>query len=46
MPSSGMLQHVAVLRTDVSEERSASIIGLQESATDARYEEISILYSY
>jgi hypothetical protein len=26
MASSGMLRHVAVVRTDVSEERSASII--------------------
>jgi hypothetical protein len=26
MPSSGMLRHVALVRADVSEERSASII--------------------
>jgi hypothetical protein len=26
MPSSGMLRHMAVVRTDVSEEHSASII--------------------
>jgi hypothetical protein len=31
MASSGMLRHVALVRTDVSEELNASIIGGQES---------------
>jgi hypothetical protein len=50
MPSSGMLRHVALVRTDVSEELSVSIIRvtrigelrtvLAVLATDARYKEI------
>jgi hypothetical protein len=48
MPSSGMLRHVTLVRTDVSEERSTSIgvtrIGglgtLAVTRTDARCEEI------
>jgi hypothetical protein len=50
MASSGMLHRVALVRTDVSEERSASIIRvtkigelgttLAKLATDACYEEI------
>jgi hypothetical protein len=43
MASSGMLRHVALVRTDVSEELGASIIRvtrISELATDACYEEI------
>jgi hypothetical protein len=43
MPSSGMLCHVALVRTDLSEELSASIIrvtGICELATDACCKEI------
>jgi hypothetical protein len=43
MPSSGMLRRVALVRTDVSEERSASFIRVTRivelGATDARCEE-------
>jgi hypothetical protein len=49
MTSSGMLRRVAVVRTDVSEELSASIIRVTRIcelgttlATDARYEEIDV----
>jgi hypothetical protein len=31
MPSSGILRHVALVRTDVSEELSASIIRVKKS---------------
>jgi hypothetical protein len=40
MPSSGMLRRVALVRTDVSEERSVLNIGVtRTTTTDARYEE-------
>jgi hypothetical protein len=52
MPSSGLLAHVALVRTDVSEERSASIIRVTRigepgtlAVTSNRYLEL-VLYKY
>jgi hypothetical protein len=49
MVSSGMLRHVTLVRTDVSEELSASFIRVTrigELATDGHREEIQLVASY